>query len=41
MLVTRIAYYPDRLDPSIKHFLTVIVLHLFMDYIFPPIFKYI
>ena len=29
-LVVRLANYPDRLGPSGKHFLTVIVLHLFM-----------
>jgi len=26
----QIANYPDRLGPSGKHFLTVIILHLFM-----------
>ena len=34
-LVARTANYPDRLGPSSKHFLTVIVLHIFMAYIFP------
>ena len=38
-LVIRIAKYPDRLGPSGKHFLTVIVLHLFMASIFPRNFQ--
>ena len=35
-----IVLYTDRLGPSGKHFLTVNLLHLFMD-IFPPIVKHI
>jgi hypothetical protein len=39
-LVIRIAKYPYRLGPSGNHYLTVIVLRLFMAYVFPPVVKY-
>jgi len=36
-VVIRIADYPDRLGPSGKRFLTVIILHLFYVLIFPQL----
>ena len=39
-LVIRIANYPRRLGPSGKPFISVIVLHICMAYIFLPIVKY-
>jgi len=35
-LLLHLVSYPDRLGLSGKHFPTVIVLHLFVAYIFPP-----
>ena len=39
-LVIRLANYPDRLGPLGKHFSFVMVLHLCMDWIFPPFVNY-
>ena len=40
-VVIRFSNYPDRFNPSNKHFLTVIVLYILWFKFFPPTVKYI